>query len=594
MKFFKDIIVLFIIWLNNKLSRVQILVLACIVVGFVSGLVGIFLKTAVHYIHILINPSFTIGNRQFLYFAAPLIGIILTVMLVKFLFKGKLGKGISNILYEIAQKASFVHKDKMYSHVLTSAVTVGFGGSLGLESPIVVTGSAIGSNAGKKLSLNYKDRTVLLAAGAAAGIGAVFNAPITGVIFSIEVLLAEVSITEFIPLIIAAVCGALTSKIILAEDILFTFNLRQDFNYYNVPFYIGLGLFCGFISLYYARMMGGIEHIFSRFTKSVFRKALVGGSILALLCYLFPPLFGEGYGSIKLLADGNAAKMLENSILSHFGQSQMVLLIFVGTIIFIKVIAAALTLSSGGNGGNFAASLFVGAFTGFAFSRAVNLMNFTRLPESNFTIVGMAGILSGVMYAPLTGIFLIVEITGSYELMIPLMIVSALSFQLVKQFEPYSMDTKKLAEKGQIFTADKDKNILTLIKIEKLLETDILQISPKAKLTELVEAIKHSHRNIFAVVSPNGVLNGIITLDDVREIMFRQELYEKIQVRQLMKRPPAVVYINESMQNVMKKFDSTQSWNLPVTQNGLYIGFISKSSIFTNYRQELINQVGIS
>ena len=584
---------LLINWLHVRLSRTQFLILACIVVGFVAGLAGILLKTMVHSLQVVINPTFTIAHRQFFLLAAPLVGILLTVLIVNTMFKGKIGKGIANILYEIAQKASFVHRDKMYSHIITSAITVGFGGSVGLEAPILVTGSAIGSNLGRHLALNYKDRTVLLAAGAAAGIAAIFNAPITGVIFAIEVLLAEVSITEFIPLIIASVCGALANKVILHEDFLFTFTLKQDFNYHNVPYYLGLGLLCGAVSLYYARVTIRIEHFFAQRQKNSVSTAFLGGTILAFLCFLFPPLFGEGYESIRLLAAGKVDKILHNSLLSPFVDSPWVLLAFVGVIVFVKVIATAVTLASGGNGGNFASSLFVGAFTGFTFSRAINMLGQTHLPESNFTIVGMAGILSGVMYAPLSGIFLIAEITGGYELILPLMIVSALSFLLVRHFEPFSMDTKKLAAKGQIFTADKDKNVLSLMKIEHLLERDITAIAPQATLGDLVEAIKTNKRNLFAVIEEDRTFKGLITLDDIREIMFRQDLYDEIHVQQLMKAPLATVQVDESMASAMKKFDNSQSWNLPVLNNGTYLGFISKSSIFTEYRSELMKQVGI-
>lgn len=580
--------------LHARLSRTQFLILACIVVGFLSGLAGVLLKSSVHYLRAMLNPTFTVANQQYFLLAAPLVGILLTVVIVNTLFRGKIGKGIANVLYEIAQKSSFVHRDKMYSHMITSAITVGFGGSAGLESPILVTGSAIGSNLAKYLGLNYKDRTLLLAAGAAAGIAAIFNAPITGVVFAIEVLLAEVSITEFIPLIIAAVCGALTNKAILNEVILFNFSFKQEFNYLNVPYYLCLGMVCGVVSLYYARTTIRIEHFFAQRQKNTLTTALLGGSILSLLCFLFPPLFGEGYESIRILATGKAEMILHNSLLGQFADSPWLLLLFVGAIIFVKVLATAVTLSSGGNGGNFAPSLFVGAFTGFTFSRAVNMLGHLHLPESNFTIVGMAGILSGVMYAPLSGIFLIGEVTGGYELMIPLMIVSALSFLIVRHFEPFSMDTKKLAAKGEIFTADKDKNILTLMRIEHLLEKDIATIAPESTLGDLVMAIKTSKRNLFAVVAGEATFKGLITLDDVREIMFRQELYDKIRVQQLMMFPAATVQIGDSMQVAMKKFDSSQSWNLPVLSNDQYLGFISKSSIFTHYRNELNNQVGLS
>jgi CIC family chloride channel protein len=579
--------------LHARLSRSQFLILACMVVGLVAGLAGVLLKTMVHFLQALINPTFTIAHHQYSLFVAPLVGILLTVLVVNTLFQGKIGKGIANILYEIAQKASFVHRDKMYSHIITSAITVGFGGSAGLEAPILVTGSALGANVGRYLGVNYKDRTLLLAAGAAAGIAAIFNAPITGVVFASEVLLAEVSITEFIPLIIAAVCGALTNKVILNEAILFSFTLKQEFNYHNVPFYLGLGLICGGVSLYYARTTARIEHFFAKRQKNAFGTALLGGAILAGLCFLFPPLFGEGYESIRILATGNVEHLLHNSLLAQCTDSPWVLLLFVGTIIFVKVMATAVTLASGGNGGNFASSLFVGAFTGFTFSRAINLLTHWHLPESNFTIVGMAGILSGVMYAPLSGIFLIAEITGSYELMIPLMIVSALSFQLARHFEPFSMDTKKLAAKGQIFTADRDKNILTLMRIEHLLEKDVVVIAPEATLGTLVAAIKTSRRNLFAVVTEQQVFKGLITLDDVREIMFRQDLYGETEVQQLMKYPAATVQIGDSMAKAMQKFDSSQSWNLPVLQDDRYLGVISKSSIFTQYRGALLRQMGV-
>ncbi len=489
---------------------------------------------------------------------------------------------------KLPKKGGFVHKDKMYSHVLTSAVTVGFGGSAGLEAPIVITGSAIGSNVGRVMHFNYKERTLMIAAGAASGISAVFNAPITGVIFAIEVLLVDATVKEFIPIIISAVAGALCSKIILGEDVLFVFKLSEAFNYYNVPYYVLLGICTGLIALYYARMTHYVEKIFAKFKHKVFSKALVGGTLLAFLILLFPSLFGEGYQSVKLLASGEFEKIFHNSIVSDYLTNEWFFLVFVGLIALIKVIATSVTLGSGGNGGNFAPSLFVGAYFGFFFARLINKLQITNLPESNFILVSMAGILSGVFYAPFTGVFLIAEITGGYELIIPLMIVSAFSYLICKHFEPYSMDNKKLAEKGRILTDDKDQNVLTLLKTSRIIEDDIKTIEVSKKLGDLVELIKTSHRDIFAVLNISGQLVGIIDLDDVREMMFKPDLYNVVSIKHLMKNPPAAIHADEDMRNVMRKFDMSKSWNLPIIdEDGLYIGFVSKANIFNNYRKLL-------
>lgn len=577
----------FINWLHDKLDPRQFLILSSILVGLTAGLAAVVLKTAVHYIHLAITYNYHIKYQYIFYIFFPTIGILLTVWVVKKYLKNKLGRGTANILYAIAKKSSFLPKDKMYSHVITSALTVGFGGSAGLESPIVVTGSAIGSNYSKTYHVSYKDRTMLLACGAAAGIAAAFNSPIAGVLFALEVLLADVTISAFIPLIIAAATGALLSKIILEEDILFSFKLQTAFNYHNVPFYIILGILAGCMSLYYSRMYPKIESLLKPKKWNVYKKALIGGICLGVLILFFPSLFGEGYESIKALSSLRPEKIFEHSILSNLITNKWWLILFILLAMFFKTIAVAFTIGGGGNGGNFAPSLFVGAYLGFAFASVINLLGIADAPVSNFTIVAMAGILSGVFHAPLTGIFLIAEITGGYELMIPLMIVSAISFMIVKYFEPYSMDIKRLAKKGYVFTADKDRNILTSLKTSKVVETDFQTISPDATLGQLVEVVAHSRRNIFPVVA-NEILVGIILLDNIREIMFKHEMYDKMLVNQLMQPLPATIAPDEDMGSVMKKFDETGAWNLPVVNEGRYVGFISKSSIFTQYRSRLI------
>lgn len=579
---------LIILWLQQKLNPRQFLIFSSMMVGFTAGIAAIVLKTLVHYIHRVVVFDYHIKYQYYLYLILPAIGILITTWYVKKYLKGKLGRGTANILYAIAKKSSILPKDQMYSHVITSALTVGFGGSAGLESPIVTTGSAIGSNYSKSYRVNYKDRTLLLASGAAAGIAAAFNAPIAGVLFALEVLLADVSISAFIPLIISAAVGALLSKIILKEDMLFSFKLQESFNYYNVPFYIVLGILAGFVSVYYARMFTKIESYLKPRKNTVYRKAIIGGMVLAILIFLFPPLFGEGYESIKVLSSLHPEKLFENSFLSLFLSSKWLVVFFIILTMFFKTIAAAFTIGSGGNGGNFAPSLFVGAYLGFAFSSIINLSGIATIPESNFTIVGMSGILSGVFYAPLTGIFLIAEITGGYELMIPLMIVSAISFTVVKYFEPYSMDTKKLAKKKLIFPHSKDKTILSSLKTSKIIETEFQAVSPDATLGQLVEIVANSTRNIFPVLSKERKLIGIILLDNIREVMFKQDLYQKLLAKELMRIPPAMISPDEDMQSVMKKFDETGAWNLPVVENDVYVGFVSKSSLLTKYRNKLV------
>lgn len=576
-------------WLHGRLTPRQFLIFSSILVGSTTGIAAIILKTAVHYIQLAITHDYHIKYQYILYLIFPTIGILLTVWFVKWHLKGKLGKGTANILHSIAKKSSFLPRDQMYSHIVTSALTVGFGGSAGLESPIVTTGAAIGSNFSKTYHINYKDRTLLLACGAAAGIAAAFNSPITGVLFALEVLLVDVTINAFIPLIVAAATGALLSKIILNENVLLSFKLKQPFDYHNVPYYIILGLLSGIVSIYYSKTFLKIEGFLKPNKNNPYPKAIVGGLLIGILILFFPSFFGEGYDSIKILSDVRPEKLFEHGIVSNLTSNNWILILLIITAMLLKVVAVALTVGSGGNGGNFAPSLFVGAYLGFAFASLINIMGIRDAPVNNFTIVAMAGILSGIFYAPLTGIFLIAEITGGYELMIPLMIVSAISFMIVKYFEPYSMDTKKLAQKGYIFSSDKDKNILTSFDTAKIVETEFQIISPDATLGKLVEIVAHSKRNIFPVVE-NEMLVGIILLDNIREIMFKHEMYDSVIVKHLMSVPPTMISIDEDMQSVMKKFDETNAWNLPVVYEGKYIGFISKSTIFTKYRETLVKE----
>lgn len=580
-------------WVRSNLNERQFLIFSSMLVGLTGGMAAVVLKTFVHYIHKTITYNYKLPFQYYLYLVFPLIGILITVFIVKRFFKGKLGRGTANIIRSIVKKSGFLPRDQMYSHVFTSAITVGFGGSAGLESPIVTTGSAIGSNYAKTYQLIYRDRVLLLACGAAAGIAAAFNAPIAGVLFALEVLLVDASISAFIPLIIAAAVGALCSKIILGEGILLTFKLQEPFNYYNVPFYALLGVFTGMLSIYYSRIYLRVEKLFDTGKERPYRKAIKGGIILAVLVFIFPPLFGEGYESIKVLSTTNPNELLDTSQFTFLKNKEWFILIFLGIIMLVKVVAAAITISSGGNGGNFAPSLFVGAYVGYLFSRLVNLTGITNLPVSNFTLVGMAGVLTGIFHAPLTGIFLIAEITGGYELMIPLMLVSAISYAVVRSIEPLSMDAKNLAKKGQVLRNTKDMTILSSMRIERIIEKDFEGISPDARLGELTEIVARSTKNIFPVLTELNQLVGLIYLDNIREIMFKTSLYDTMTVSDLMRKPPAIIDSSESSHSIMKKFDETNAWVLPVVTNNRFVGFISKSNLLASYRSQLIRTSSI-
>ncbi len=580
----------FIAWLLDKTNEKQFLIFASVMVGLSSGLAAIVLKAFINFIRVyLVEGFFFEFDFKYTYLLLPLIGIGITVLITKYFFKGNLNRGASNILFAIAKKSSFLPFYQMYSHVITTALTVGFGGSSGIESPIVSTGAAIGSNFARTYQLSYKDRTMLLAAGAAGGIAGAFNAPIAGVLFALEVILVDISLSAFIPLLIAAASGALLSKIILNEDGLLYFSLKQPFNYKNVPFYVLLGFLCGFISLYYASFFEKIENRFKA-VKSNIGKWLIGGIALAFLLALFPSLYGEGYSSIKSLSENNIGDLFKNSLLFQHVTQQWLLFLLVLAVMFLKVLATGITLGSGGNGGNFAPSLFVGAYLGFAFAQLLSLIGI-QLPGSNFTIVAMAGILSGVFHAPLTGIFLIAEITGGYELIIPLMLVSSISYVIVTYFSPDSLDIKKLKARGAVISEDKDKSTLRKINVRAMIETDFASIHFNANLRRMIEIVKQSKRNTFPVLNNHKKLLGIIQLDHIKEEMFNPELYDKMVAKEIMRKPGVVIDVKEDIFMIMQKFDESGQWNLPVVDGETYIGFLSKSSILDKYRHHLLEGV---
>lgn len=574
-----------IIWIQHRLNPRQFVIFAAILIGLTAGLAAVLLKLAVHFL--IHNLGVLSGNQQWLIAAFPILGITLCVLFVHYLNGNRLGKGIANILHAIAKKSSQLPRDQMYSHIISSALTVGFGGSGGLESPIVTTGAAIGSNFGRAYKLSYKERTLLLASGVAAGIAGAFNTPIAGVLFALEVLLVEANISAFIPILISAASGALCSKIILKEDVLLHFSLQEPFNYRNLPFYLLLGLVGGLGSYYYSQAFLATERFFKRLGDNKFLRIFIGGLGLFVLISFVPPLLGEGYLNIRLLSDLKPLSIFQNAVFPTSQMSKTLLYILLLLVILLKPIAAGLTIGAGGNGGNFAPSLFVGAFTGFLFSSLLTDLGIP-LPISNFTLVAMAGILSGIFHAPLTGIFLIAEITGGYELIIPLMIVSALSYAVSKSFMPLSIDMLKLAEKERIVTTNTDSYVLSNINLADFVESDFSEVPHGAKLRNLVEYIALSKRNIFPVVDKEARLKGLITIDDIREIMFKQEHYDKISVNELMRLPAYLITEKDDIRSAMKLFDESHLWNIPVVFNGVYKGFISKSTILEKYREVLI------
>ncbi|MCD6069011.1 MAG: chloride channel protein [Bacteroidetes bacterium] len=575
-------------WIHEKTNEKQFLLFSSVLVGISAGIAAVILKLFVFAIRqYLVHDYLLKYDFKYFYLVLPLIGIGITVLIVRYFFKGSLNRGNTAILFSIAKKGSFLPSHQMYSHVITSGLTVGFGGSAGLESPIVSTGAAIGSNFAKTYKLSYKERTLLLAAGAAGGIAGAFNAPIAGVLFALEVILIDISIGAFIPLLIAAASGALLSKIVLHESSLLFFNLKQPFNYTNVPFYIVLGLLAGVVSMYYVNFFDKVETGFSRI-KSVWAKWLIGGLTLALLLALFPALFGEGYESIKALSEFDTGELFKDSLLAKFIHGKTLILIFILMTLLLKAVAVGITLGSGGNGGSFAPSLFVGACLGFAFAFLLTGLGFENIPLSNFTIVAMAGILSGVFHSPLTGIFLIAEITGGYELIIPLMIVSSISYVIVKVFHPESLDVRRLKAKGAVISDNKDVSILSRIETDGLIEKSLPPIHFKTSLRQVVEVIKQSQENIFPVVNKHNKLMGIIYLDDIRKEMFNAELYDRVTAREIMRKQGAAIDIKDDIFGIMKKFEESGQWNLPVVNAGIYVGFLSKSSILDQYRHELL------
>lgn len=580
-----NIVEILLFWVKSRLSRSQFLVLSGILVGFTAGLAGVILKTFVHTIQNFLNNDLPINERIIAYAVFPVTGIVLTALIVKFFYANDQKKEISFILNDIAQNESKVSPRKMHSQIIQSAVTVGFGGSAGLETPIAITGSAIGSNYAQRYRLGYKERTLLLAAGAAAGIASAFNAPIAGVMFAFEILLTGLVFSDFIPLVIAAICGSLISHILLQEDILFILHARQSFDYANTFYYITLGIVTGFYARYFLVVSEKVKRFFERYKGGAITKALIGGSILSVLCVAFPPLFGEGYVNIKMLHQGNINYLIHKEIFSFFNSPDLVIIGFLSLTLLLKAVATSVTLNSGGNGGNFAPSLIAGGLLGFLFGFILTVIGFENVPVANLMLVGMAGVMSGVLYAPLTAIFLIAESSSGYDLFIPLMIVSVMAFLINKFFSSINPTLRTLAAEGKIFTTRHDQNILNQIKIMECINDGSVVIQTTADVREVLDMYRNSNQNTFAVVDENYRFWGILNREQLRPFLLGTKSPEEADLTKLTISPSFEITMKDRIVDVIKMFDESDVWQLPlVSDKREFLGFVSRSIILTRYR----------
>lgn len=580
-----------LVWRERHLPDKTFVVLLALIVGITAGLAAVLLKTLIGLIAGFLTSRFDPERDNLLYLVFPAIGILLASLYVYYVAREPISHGVTRVLYALALKKSRLKIHNMYSSLIASSLTIGFGGSVGAEGPIVFTGAAIGSNLGQAFRLRPQTLAMLVACGAAAGIAGIFKAPIAGMLFTIEVLMLDLTAGAAIPLITASVAGATVAYVFTGYNVEFFFSQSEPFYASRIPFVLLLGVFCGFVSLYFINLIDRLEGRFKRLRNRWVRFA-VGGLTLSLLIYLMPPLYGEGYEGITRLINGDVTGIFNNSLFYAYRNNTVAVLLFLFALGAFKVLATAATNGGGGVGGTFAPSLFVGVMAGVFYAYLINHLgvidNEMPLSIKNFALMGMAGVMAGVMHAPLMAIFLTAEMTGGYELFLPLLIVSASSYAICRIFTPYGIYSRRLAKRGELLTHQKDRSVLTLLKMDSVIEKDFSVVHPDMSLKDMVDTIAQSHRNLFPVTDDKGVLIGVVQLDDIRNIMFRPDLYRRMNVNRFMAVPPAKIVVGTPMEQVMKTFDDTGAWNLPVIdENGCYVGFVSKSKIFNSYRQVL-------
>lgn len=580
----KNLITKFLIWKYKRLTSQQFIYIVSIIIGLLSGLAAVILKNATH----LIQETFEAGK---FFYVLPIIGLSLTLLMIKYVIKHRVSHGIPSTLHAISKKKGLMDRYKMYSSVLTAPITVGFGGSVGLEGPTVATSAAIGSNVARLFHLNRSTRTLLIGAAAAAAMSSIFKAPIAAIVFAIEIFSLDLTLVSLIPLLLSSISAILTSYFFLGDNTLLRFELTDKFTLVDTAYYGVLGVSCGLISVYFSKVYFAISSFFSKFA-SPYKRLLIGGLGLGVIVYFIPPLFGEGFKTINNLLNNNVTGVFGQNYFHLVTENNWWIILFLMGLIVFKVIATSITFGAGGVGGVFAPTLFTGSVTGFVFALFFNTLNISshQLSTANFALVGMAGLMAGVLHAPLTAIFLIAEITGGHDLFIPLMITSSIAYLITKKYIPFNIYAAELAKKGELMTHDKDKNVLMQMDIDKVIETNFISLLPEMTLGYVAkEAVSKSSRNNFPVVNDKNQYLGVLLLDDIRGIMFDQSLYETVTVQELMQNPTGLIdYERNTMKQIMKKFQDSGAWNLPVVKNGIYMGFISKSRLLTAYRRKLI------
>ena len=579
----------FLLWREKHIPERYFILILSFFIGIFTSLAAYLMKETIHKIQLFLTGHIVVTNVNYFYLIYPIIGILLAGLFVKYLVKDDIGHGVTKILYAISQRKSRIKQHNMWSSLVAGSITIGFGGSVGAEAPIVLTGSAIGSNLGRLFKMEKKTLMLLVGCGAAGAIAGIFKAPIAGLLFTIEVLMLDLTTTSVMPLLISSVTAATVSYILYGMDAMFKFDQVDPFVVERIPYVFLLGIVCGLFALYFTRVTIWMEGLFRKI--KLFRNKFITGAILlSVLIFLFPPLYGEGYDTITSIIGKHYDNLLNGSLFYQFHDFFWTPVIFMLMVILMKVFATTATNGGGGCGGIFAPSLFLGAIVGFVYSTVMGkIVPSMYLPQDNFALMGMAGMMAGVMHSPLTAVFLIAELTGGFDLFLPLMIVAISAFITIMCFERYSIYTIRLAQKGELMTHHKDKAVLTLLNVQSIIENDIAIIHPKMTLGDVVKIISTYRRNIFAVTDDNNVLRGVVLLDDIRNIMFRPELYDRFKVKKFMTSPPAKIGIQMSMEKIMRIFDDTQAWNLPVIdEQGKYLGFISKSKIFNAYREVLV------
>ena len=576
-----------LMWREKHIKEKNFVLFLALIVGIVCGFAALAFKWLIHYISssLLLNIDITGGN--YLYLVYPLIGILIVSCYVRYVVRDDISHGVTKVLFAISQNKSRLKPHNCYTSVVAASITIGFGGSVGSEGPIVYTGSAIGSTLGQMFRLSPRLLMILVGCGAAAGVAGIFKAPLSGALFTLEVLMLDLTTVSVMPLLISSVSAASVAYICPGYDVQFFFTQSENFLTVRIPFAILLGIVCGFASLYFIRVMAMMEGFYGKI-KNPWMRAAIGGSILAVLIFIFPPLYGEGYDVITSMINGDTASVADGSIFYADRNVVWIIGLYIAGLCLAKAFATSSTNGAGGVGGTFAPSLYMGCMTGFFFAYFLNHIGLGfDLSVKNFALMGMAGVMSGVMHAPLMAIFLTAELTGGYDLFLPLLIVSTISYGTIKIFEPYSIYAIRLAKRGELLTHHKDKSVLRLLKVNNVIENDFKPVSPEMNLKQMVDVISQSSRNLFPVLDGEGRLMGIVLLDDIRNIMFRPDLYKKMYVSKFMTTPPATIQVGDTMESVMKTFDRTSAWNLPVVEDGKYIGFVSKSKIFNSYRRVL-------